>query len=70
VNKYNNNYTKLLESFGSILFKKRMFYPRNFNLSEPFVNSLKKEIDRLKKENYTNQQIVSKLSKALHFLCK
>jgi len=47
-----------------------MFFPRNFNLSDEFCSSLKKEIARLKKENLKDSQIVEKLSKALHFLVK
>ena len=45
-----------------------MFFPRNFNLSDEFTNSLKKEIVRLKKEKLSDSQIIQKLSKALHFL--
>lgn len=67
---YNKSFSNILENYNSILFKKRMFFPRNFNLSEEFVTALKKEISRLKKENLKNNQIVEKLSKALHFFIK
>ena len=58
-----------MENFGSILLKKRMFYPRNFNLSEDFTKSLKKEIQRLKKEGISEQKIIEKLSKCIRFYC-
>lgn len=67
---YNSSFKSLLENYNSIVFKKRMFFPRNFNLSDEFIGSLKKEIGRLKKENLKDNQIVEKLSKALHFLVK
>jgi hypothetical protein len=47
-----------------------MHFPRNFNLSDDFINSLKREISRLKKDNLKDSQIVEKLSKALYFLIK
>jgi len=67
---YDKSFYNLMENFGSILYKKRMFYPRNFSLSPEFTNALKKEINRLKAENLKNNQIVDKLSKCLHFLVK
>jgi hypothetical protein len=57
----------ILENYGSIVTKSRMFYPRNFNLSKEFVKALQKEIVRLKGENINNKDIVKKMSKALHF---
>jgi hypothetical protein len=70
VNKYNSSFYNLLENYKSIVFKRRMHFPRNFNLSDDFIYSLKREISRLKKENLKDSQIVEKLSKALHFLIK
>jgi len=70
VKRYNSNFKSLVENYNSIVFKRRMFFPRNFNLSDEFCSSLKKEIARLKKENLKDSQIVEKLSKALHFLVK
>lgn len=58
-----------MENFGSIVLKKRMFYPRNFNLSDNFTNSLKKEIKRLKSEGYTENKIIEKLGKCIRFYC-
>lgn len=57
----------LLESYGSILTKSRMFYPRNFNLSKEFINAFKKEVARLKAENVSNRDILKKITKALNF---
>lgn len=58
-----------MENFGSILLKKRMFYPRNFQLSENFTKSLKQEIQRLKKEGISDNKIIEKLSKCIRFYC-
>ena len=58
-----------MESFGSIVLKKRMFYPRNFNLSDDFTKSLKKEIQRLKKEGIQENKIIEKLGKCIRFYC-
>jgi hypothetical protein len=69
VQNYNNKFGKLLESYGSIVLKKRMFYPRNFNLSEGFTKSLKVEIERLKKEGISESKIIEKLSKCIRFHC-
>ena len=66
---YNKNYLNVLESFGSILLKKRIFYPRNFNLSEKFTSNLKEEISRLKKEGLSEQKIIDKISKCIRFYC-
>jgi hypothetical protein len=67
---YNKKFYNLIENFNSILYKKRMFYPRNFSLSPEFTAALKKEIKRLKAENLKSNQIIDKLSKCLHFLIK
>jgi len=58
-----------MENFGSILLKKRMFYPRNFKLSDKFTNTLKEEIKRLKKEGLSDSKIIEKLSKCIRFYC-
>jgi hypothetical protein len=57
----------ILENYGSIVTKSRMFYPRNFNLSKEFVKALQKEIVRLREEKIGNKDIIKKMSKALHF---
>lgn len=58
-----------MEGFGSILLKKRMFYPRNFQLSDNFTKSLKTEIQRLKKEGVSDSKIIEKLGKCIRFYC-
>ena len=58
-----------MENFGSILLKKRMFYPRNFKLSDKFTNILKEEIKRLKKECLSDSKIIEKISKCIRFYC-
>lgn len=59
-----------MEDYKSILFKKRMFYPRKFVLSEEFTKALKKEVKRLQEEGINDSKIIDKLSKALHFIIK
>lgn len=58
-----------MENFGSIVLKKRMFYPRNFNLTDDFTKALKKEIQRLKKEGISESKIIEKLAKCIRFHC-
>ena len=60
----------ILENYGSILTKSRMFYPRNFALSSKFVNSFKEEVNRLKTENVSEKDIIRKITKALNFHLK
>ena len=63
-------YGNLLESYKSILTRKRMFYPRNFALSPEFLKAFKKEINNLKCQGVKENQILDKLSKALNFHIK
>ena len=65
-----NKFNLIIEDYKSILFKKRLFYPRKFDLSDDFKNAIKKEVKRLKKEGLSDSKIVEKLSKALHFIVK
>jgi hypothetical protein len=60
----------ILENYGSIVTKSRMFYPRNFNLSQKFINAFKEEVNRLKTEGASEKDIIRKLSKALNFHLK
>jgi hypothetical protein len=66
---YNTKYCTILENFGSILLKKRMFYPRNFQLSTKYTAALKEEVNRLKKEGMSESKIIEKLSKCIRFFC-
>lgn len=68
--KFNNKIKTLLESYGSILTKSRMYYPRNFNLSKEFIAAFKKEVARLKAEEVSEKDIIRKMTKALHFHVK
>jgi hypothetical protein len=73
LNRYVKFYKKansLLENYGSILTKSRMFYPRNFALSKEFINAFKKEVARLKAENVSEKDIIKKVTKALYFHVK
>jgi hypothetical protein len=67
VKSYNSKYENLIESYKSILLKKRVFYPRNFNLTDGFTSSLKKEITRLRADGLSDSKIVEKLSKCVRF---
>lgn len=65
--KFDDSFKTLLEGFSSILVKNRMFYPRNFNLSDEFLASFKKEYNRLKAMNIDDRRILQKITKALMF---
>lgn len=68
--KFYKKANSILEGYGSILTKSRMFYPRNFALSAEFLSAYKKEVARLKAENVSDKDIVRKITKALHFHLK
>jgi hypothetical protein len=68
--KFYKKANSLLENYGSILTKSRMFYPRNFALSKEFINTFKKEVARLKAENVSEKDIIKKVTKALYFHVK
>ena len=68
--KFYKKANSILENYGSILTKSRMFYPRNFSLSKEFINAFKKEVARLKAENIGEKDIVRKITKALAFHVK
>jgi hypothetical protein len=44
-----------------------MFYPRNFNLSQKFVNAFKEEVNRLKTEGASEKDIIKK--RCSYILC-
>jgi len=67
VSNFNKHFEKLLNEFGSITYRKRLFYPRNFKLSEEFVTAFKKEIKRLLEEGHSPKLILDKISRALLF---
>ena len=45
----------------------RMFYPRNFQLSEDFINSFHREYDRLVGEGQNSRSLVERFGKAMKF---
>ncbi|NBW58913.1 hypothetical protein EBR43_14285 [bacterium] len=65
--KFDAAYETLLEGYQSMLIKNRLFYPRNFNLSQEFLNAFKKEYSRLKELNIDDKRILQKITKALQF---
>lgn len=58
------------ENYKSIPIRSRMYYPRNFTLSQDFLKAFKKEVQRLKAENVSEKDIVRKLNRALNFHVK
>lgn len=70
MNKFNKQYDAFCESFKSIKFIKREFYPKNFTLSEDFVNAFKREYKRLIDEGIEPRKALVKLNKALLFHTK
>jgi hypothetical protein len=70
VNKFNEKFEALAESFKSIKYVKREFYPKNFTLSEDFVNAFRREYRRLIDEGIEPRKALVKLNKALLFHTK
>lgn len=56
-----------MENYGSIKVTSRLFYPRNFSLSEEFIQAFRREYARLRAFGIDDKRILSKLIKALHF---
>lgn len=67
MNKFNKEISHLEESFKPIKLVKRTFYPRNFQLSEDFVVSFKKEYKRLIDEGLDSNKALNRITKALLF---
>ena len=44
-----------------------MFYPRNFQLSEDFINAFHREYDRLVGEGQNSKSLVERFGKAMKF---
>jgi hypothetical protein len=61
------DFETLLESYGMIRQEKRMFYPRNFSLSEKFLKALKDELILQEKAGITPEKFAHKLNRALQF---
>lgn len=67
MSKFNQKIESLSENYKSIKYTKREFYPKNFNLSEDFVNAFRKEYRRLIDEGLEPKKALIKLNKALLF---
>ena len=67
MDKFNDVYKQIEESFKPIRTVKRAFYPRNFQLSEDFVNSFKSEYRRLIDEGIEPNKALGRITKALLF---
>lgn len=65
--KFNQKTKQLLEGYGSIKVTSRLFYPRNFSLSDEFIQAFKREYARLRGLGIDDKRILGKLTKALHF---
>jgi hypothetical protein len=71
--KFKDKYQSLLEGvngFSSIKQTKRLFYPRNFELSPEFIKAFQKEFTRLKGLGGTTNDILRKVNKALLWLAR
>ncbi len=55
------------ENVSSIRTVRRQFYPRNFELSEDFVNAFKAEYNRLMESGQRPKALLEKMNKALKF---
>jgi hypothetical protein len=60
-------FQQLMEQYGMIKQEKRLFYPRNFNLSEGFIKALKAEIALQEKSGIDADKFAHKLNRALQF---
>ena len=67
MNKFNKEIAKLEENFKPIKTVKRAFYPRNFELSEEFVVSFRREYKRLLDEGVNPNKALNRITKALLF---
>ena len=64
---FNKAFDKIEASFKPIRTVKRSFYPRNFQLSEEFVNAFKGEYRRLLDEGIQPNKALNRITKALLF---
>ena len=64
---FNKAFKQIEENFKPIRTIKRAFYPRNFQLSEEFVNAFRGEYKRLIDEGIQPNKALSRITKALLF---
>lgn len=55
------------ENMNSIKVTRRQFYPRNFELSNEFVDAFKVEYKRLLEAGQSPRKVLEKINKALKF---
>ena len=60
-------FQELMEQYGMLKKEQRLFYPRNFNLSETFIKALKEEIRIQEKAGINKKKFAQKLNRALQF---
>jgi len=60
-------FQQLMESYGLIKQEKRMFYPRDFNLTKDFLKALTKELEVQEKAGITPEKFAHKLNRALQW---
>ena len=58
------------ENINSIRVTRRQFYPRNFELSQEFVDAFVREYKRLLESGQKKTTLLEKMSKALKFHLK
>lgn len=63
---YDKNYEQLSEAYLKIPAR-RLFYPRNFKLSEDFLKAFQNEYTRQLHEGQDPRQCLAKFQKALRF---
>lgn len=60
-------FQQLMENYGILRQEKRLFYPRNFSLSERFLAALKEELKLQEKAGIVPEKFAHKLNRALQF---
>lgn len=60
-------FQELMEQYGMIKREQRMFYPKNFSLSERFLKALKEEMRLQEKAGIDKKKFAQKLNRALQF---
>jgi hypothetical protein len=67
VNSFDRTISQIKENFSPIRTVRRSFYPRNFQLSEEFVDSFRREYKRLVDEGINPNKALGRITKALLF---
>jgi hypothetical protein len=60
-------FQELLKEYNMLTRQQRLFYPRNFKLSEKFIFALKQEMKSQDEAGITPDEFARKLIKALQF---